>query len=58
MSVCLAHIVTFNAVVISQLQHGMVFLITIADKRQREFAIRIIVLTQHFHAQYFCIKLD
>jgi hypothetical protein len=58
MAIASAELVTVYAPVMGQLDHAVVCLITVANKRQGELPFRVVLAPQQGHAQYFGVKAD
>ena len=53
-----AHDIAVGAVVVGQLDFGMVRVVAVTDKRQAVFVFRVFGRTQQFHAEHLGIKID
>src|ERR1700739_1332777 len=54
----IAHLVLRLTPVVGKLDYGVIMLIAIADKRQREFTVGIIMLAHQLHSERVAIKLQ
>jgi len=56
--VTITQVVALSAPVVGKLQDRLVAFVAVADERQRELAIRIVLLAQQAHAEHVSVEVD